>query len=223
MTPQFLEQFYSLFKYSTDARSLVSDYLRMDHETGSLRDHLIILFSDLRGKAIRAVQAADLVAFNSQLSILDAILRNTDACRVLVATQKLVTKLDNPKSAMFAFQTDFLSPFFDLHPADFRNAFRFVTPDISTQATISQMHSQYIALMDGVAVTNVGLRSLSPSGPADVHSDLAAALQGREAHHLRVDDDTVSRRQRAAEVQPHLRTGDSVATISSCHLESDVC
>lgn len=223
MTSQFLEQFYSLFQYSTDPRSLVAEYLRMDQETGSLRDHLIVLFSDLRGRAIRAVQSADMVSFNSQLTILDAILRNGDACRVLVATQKLVTKLDSAKAAMFLFQTDFLSPFFDLHPADFRNAFRFVAPDISTQATISQMHSQYIALMDGVSVTNVALGRVSPAESADVRSHVAAALQGREADHLRVADYGVSRGQRAAEVEPRVPAGDPVAVHRSFHLESAAC
>ena len=222
MTSQFLEQFYSLFKYSTDPYSLVAEYLRMDHETGSLRDHLIVLFSDLRGRAIRAVQNADTVSFNAQLAILDAILRNGDACRVLVATQKLVTKLDSPKAAMFLFQSDFLSPFFDLHPADFRNAFRFVTPDISTQATISQMHSQYVALMDGAATANVVSDRVSPAESADVHSDVAAAPQGPEAHHLRVADDDVSRRKRAAEVESRLQPGDSVATLVAFQLESAV-
>ena len=222
MTSQFLEQFYSLFKYSADYRSLVSEYLRMDHETGLLRDHLIVIFSDLRGKAIRSIQNADMASFNSHLTILDAILRNGDACRVLVATQKLVTKLDSPKAGMLLFQTDFLSPFFDLHPADFRNAFRFVTPDISTQATVSQMHSQYVALMDGVSVTNVVLADRSPAESADVHSDVAAALQGREADHLRVDDGGVSRRQRAAEVESNVRAGDPVAAKDAFQLESAV-
>ena len=101
------------------------------------------------------VKSSNLPLFNQCLEILNTLLKAKDGCKILVETQKLVTQNPNPKTLALTFQSDYLCPFFDLHPADFRNGFRFVSPDISSSASINMMRSQYISLMDSMNVTNV--------------------------------------------------------------------
>lgn len=155
MTTLFVEHFFEIFEYSRDPQTVVSEYIRMEATSTQLRDHLIIIFSELRSRVIRAIQIANLPLFNQCLEILNTILGTKESCKILVETQKLITKNQNPKTLAITFQTDYLCPFFDLHPADFRNGFHFVPPDITSPASINMMRSQYISLMDAIGVTNV--------------------------------------------------------------------
>lgn len=155
MTSLFLEHFFEIFEYSRDPQLIVSEYIQMETSSAQLRDHLIIIFSELRSKVVKAIQIANLPLFNQCLEILNTLLKAKDGCKILVETQKLVTQNPNPKTLALTFQSDYLCPFFDLHPADFRNGFRFVSPDISSSASINMMRSQYISLMDSMNVTNV--------------------------------------------------------------------
>ena len=127
----------------------------METSNAQLRDHLIIIFSELRNRVIKAIQMANLPLFNQCLEILNTLLKSKDGCKILVETQKLITQNPNPKTLALSFQSDYLCPFFDLHPADFHNGFRFVSPDISSSSSINMMRSQYISLMDSMNVTNV--------------------------------------------------------------------
>ena len=127
----------------------------MDNTMEQFSDHMNVILSDLRLHAVEAITNSDLSLHNMCLYRLSVLVSFPEVCSVLVKTQRLITENLNSNTLGLAFRSDYLSPFFDLHPADIKVGFHLVQPDISSVGGINSMRSQYQSLMDGRMTANV--------------------------------------------------------------------
>ena len=70
-------------------------------------------------------------------------------------TQMFMKSEENAMQRLLAVQTDYLAPFFDLHPTEFIGGMRMVQPDLSSPQSIQGMSQQFVSLMEEVKLLNV--------------------------------------------------------------------
>lgn len=157
LTNAFLEQFNSIFQYSSAPQPILNAYIQMDKDSGQFEDHFHIILSDLRNKVIMAIKETNLDMYNACLSRLHSLVSSAEVSKVLITTQNIVTSIKNPKIAGLLFSDDYLCPFFDLHPGDFRSGIKLVRADLSSPVAVQRMHEQYYSLMNSMSTTNVSL------------------------------------------------------------------
>ena len=129
----------------------------MDSTIEQFSDHINVILSDLRINAVEAIGNSDPSLHNMCLYRLSILVSFPEVCSVLVKTQRIITENLNSNTLGPAFCNDYLSPFFDLHPADIKVGFHLVKPDLSSIVGIDSMRSQYQSLMDGRITANVRL------------------------------------------------------------------
>ena len=129
----------------------------MDSTIEQFSDHINVILSDLRINAVEAINNSDPSLHNMCLYRLSILVSFPEVCSVLVKTQRIITENLNSNTLVRAFRNDYLSPFFDLHPADIKVGFHLVHPDLSSIVGIDSMRSQYQSLMDGRITANVRL------------------------------------------------------------------
>lgn len=156
----FIQQFLHIFA-SNNAQSIISKYLEYDAAMGELDDHLAIIFNYLRAQAIQALKDLNLPAMNETLATLVSIVSEPLGTQSFVRTQRLTTEAKSGLALKLAAQTDYLLPFFSLHPADFILAPKLVRPDLSSPQAVYVMQTEFTSLMTAIDTTTV--RAVSQS------------------------------------------------------------
>lgn len=134
---------------------LLRQFIQIDSRMGDLNNHLDLVFTHIRKQAMNAIRAKSFAMLSHALSLLQQLLAVDEACAVFGATQTFMKHEASAVQQLLAVQTDYLSPFFDLHPTEFIGGVRIVQPDLSTPQSIQGMSQQFTALMEEVRVLNV--------------------------------------------------------------------
>ena len=150
----YINQFMTMFS-AVNYSLIVSKYIAVDYRMGDLNAHLNAIFTHLRNNAISADRSKDSSLLCNSLLALHVLLSTDEGCAAFSDTQVLLKEAENPVKLRIAIQTDYLAPFFDLHPTEFIGRTRLVQPDISTPQAVDSMHNQFTVLVDDVKMLNV--------------------------------------------------------------------
>ena len=149
-----MEHFLEILS-SPASSSLLRQFIQIDSRIGDLSNHLDLIFTHIRRQAVNAIQAKSFALLSRALSMLQQLLAVDEACTVFGATQTFMKHEENAMQRLLAVQTDYLAPFFDLHPTEFIGGARIVQPDLSTPQSIQGMSQQFTSLMEEVKMLNV--------------------------------------------------------------------
>lgn len=135
--------------------SLLRQFIQIDSRMGDLNKHLDLIFTHIRKQAVQSIKNKSFPLLTRALSMLQQLLAVDEACVVFGETQMFMKSEENAMQRLLAVQTDYLAPFFDLHPTEFIGGMRMVQPDLSSPQSIQGMSQQFVSLMEEVKLLNV--------------------------------------------------------------------
>lgn len=135
--------------------SLLRQFIQIDSRMGDLNNHLDLIFTHIRRQAVQSIKNKSFPLLARALSMLQQLLAVDEACVAFGETQMFMKSEENAMQRLLAVQTDYLAPFFDLHPTEFIGGMRMVQPDLSSPQSIQGMSQQFVSLMEEVKLLNV--------------------------------------------------------------------